>query len=322
MTFKFKYTDKIVGIFFFIAVGLIVAMLAVIIVNQKIFVKKHYFKTRFEDGGDLKVDQDIYFKGFKIGKVKKISLNEQNKVDVDLFIYEQYLSRVKKDSVFSKVSNPITGGKIILIQNEISFSVEKEGSFIPSLESFEGQTLLKMGAIKKESDKISGIINTVDSVLLTVDDLLKSINDDNNASKNSIARILVNAADTMEKTKEQLEKVSVILGNFENLSYQMREPDGMIKKLIDPQGDFMFNSIQKSLNSLSIMMDELSQFSGFINGQSRQIESLLIESKNTMKEAQEVIEGIKNNPLIKGGITEKKEQETIKDSVRDKDDRN
>ncbi|HOV13222.1 MAG TPA: hypothetical protein PK771_02970, partial [Spirochaetota bacterium] len=223
------------------------------------------------------------------------------------------------DSVFSKVSNPITGGKIILIQNEISIARANDNSLIPSLDMKEGQDLVKKGAIKKESDKISGIIDRVDSILFTVDDLLKSINDDNNASKNSIARILVNAADTIVESKKQLQKVGQILDNFENLSYQMREPDGMIKRLIDPDGEFMFNSIQKSLNSLSIMMEELTKFSGFINGQSRQIETLLIESKNTMKEAQDVIEGIKNNPLIKGGITEKKEQEKIKDSVRDKD---
>ena len=61
----------------------------------------------------------IFFKGFKIGKVKDVKLNDENRVDVGLYIYNEYVERIKVDSVFSKVSNPITGGKIILIQNEL-----------------------------------------------------------------------------------------------------------------------------------------------------------------------------------------------------------
>jgi len=66
-------------------------------------------------------------------------------------------------------------------------------------------------------------------------------------------------------------------------------------------------------------MGQLLTFTQFINGQSNDIETLLLQSKDTMKELNDVIEGIKNNPLIRGGITDKKSQVPVKENIRDKD---
>ncbi|OHD14076.1 MAG: hypothetical protein A2086_12125 [Spirochaetes bacterium GWD1_27_9] len=327
MKFKLKYTDKIVGVFAFLSLFVFIGLIMVIIVNQKIFIKKHEFNTKFEDANGLKVNQDVFFKGFKIGKVKSIDLNFQNKVDVKFYIYDEFISRIKKGSVINKVANPIfTDAKLIFIQNEVSTILAPEKSYIPSLDSIEGKALLTSGQVKKEADAIANIMKTVESILFTVDDLLKSINSDQNASKNSITRILVSTGDTIESVhktvnsvNKQLESASVILENFKTLSYEMKDPDGMVRRLVDPDGTYMFNSIQKSLDSLSVTMENLSKFTGFVSGQSKQIEALLIDTRTTLKEAQLVIEGIKNNPIIKAGITDKKDQQKVKDSVREKE---
>jgi phospholipid/cholesterol/gamma-HCH transport system substrate-binding protein len=354
MKLRFKYTDKIVGIFVFASILLLLAIIFLIILNQKLFIKKYDFTSKFDDASDVKVNQDIFFKGFKIGKISDVNLNEKNEVEVKFFIYEDFHDRIKKDSVLNKASNPITGGKIVLIQNETTKELAKDHSYIPSLDTDEGQALLQKGIVSKQSDTVSNLFDQVGSILGTVDDLLKSINTDQNPDKNSIARILVNTADSVQLVKKELgkvdsivdqvpgmmdkvpvmmenvdgslakvndsmTKVNEILDNFKELSSEMKNPDGMVRRLIDPNGEVMFNSIEKSLNSLTEIMDELSKFTFFINGEQKQIETLLIESKNTMKDARDVIEGIKNNPLIKGGITDKKTQEKVKESVREKD---
>jgi len=163
-------------------------------------------------------------------------------------------------------------------------------------------------------------MDTVGRVLVNVDELLLSINNSSNyADKNSIANILVNAADSVQLVKKQLNQVDEILNNFKALSQEMKTPDNMVRRLIDPKGDVMFNSIQKSLDSLTKMMENLEKFSVFINGQQNQIDSLLYESKSAMKDTRDVLEGVKNNPLLKGGISEKKPQEKLNESIREKD---
>jgi phospholipid/cholesterol/gamma-HCH transport system substrate-binding protein len=312
MTFKFRHTDKIVGAFVLGSIFILFGILVVIILNQKLFEKKYNYNTIFEDAYDLKINQDIYFKGFKIGKISEFVLNEDDRVKVNFFVYKKYQYILTMDSALNKTTNPLTGSKIVLIQNEFSKEIAPENSYLPSLDTDEGKLLVQRGALKKQADKISDIMNSVDEIL-------SSINNDNNAGSNSVARILVNTADTIGKLKNEMDRFDQILSNFQELSGEMKNPDNMVRRLLDPNGTVMFNSITKSLDNLVLLTENLNNFSLFVNKQSTQIESLLVESKSTMMELRDVLEGIKNNPLIKGGITDKKDQEKVKESIREKD---
>lgn len=312
MNYKFKYTDKIVGVFVLLSFVLLIGSLFLIAFNQKLFKKKYTFYTRFNDAIGLSRNEDIMFKGFKIGKVKDITLNKENLVDVEFYIFENFIDRITENSVINKASNPITGSTIVFTPNKKTNRIADEYSFIPSLNSEMGQYLLALNQVEKKADSISNIITNIE-VFLT------SLNSDHNAGDNSIARILVNAADIVESIKYELKTIDKILSNVNQLSHNMKNPDGLVQRMIDPEGDYMFNSLKTSLNSLVIIMEDLSKFSNFINTQSSQIETLLLEGKETMVEAQDVIEGIKNNPLIKYGIQEKKEQDVVTESIRDRD---
>jgi phospholipid/cholesterol/gamma-HCH transport system substrate-binding protein len=312
VNFKFKYTDKIVGFFVVLSFLILLGVSFLIIYNQRLFTKKYTFHTSFEDANGIKPNKDILFKGFKIGKIKNFELNRFNWIDVEFFIYETYIDRIRENSVLNKSANPLTGSQIVFIPNMTSDQLAREGSIIPSLDMKEGELLLARGEVEKQADQISNIINSVN-------DLLKSINDDDNPDANSISRILVNTADSVEQLNRQLQTVDAILGNVELFSEDLREPEGLVQRLIDPDGDIMFNSLQKSLASLADAMEDLSELTTFLRGQENQIESLLIESTTTLDQAQEVIEGIRNNPLVKSGITEKKDQDLVKESIRDRD---
>ncbi|HNZ27577.1 MAG TPA: hypothetical protein PKK13_10140 [Spirochaetota bacterium] len=253
-------------------------------------------------------------------------LGYANTVDIDFFIYENYYDIMKENSVINKASNPLTGTSISLLTNNFTVNPAKPNSYIPSLDTDEGKLILSLGQVKERGDAISSIVNNVNQILA-------SLNSDRNPEQNSISRILVNGADSVELLKKELYVVDRILKNtndviknffeitenFRELSVNMKEPEGLVKRLVDPDGEFMFNSIKKSLDGLSDIMEQLLTFTQFINGQSSDIETLLLQSKDTMKDLNDVIEGIKNNPLIKGGITDKKSQVPVKENIRDKD---
>jgi phospholipid/cholesterol/gamma-HCH transport system substrate-binding protein len=309
MNFKFKHTDRIVGLFILISLFLFFLSIFLIVFNQNIFTKKIYFKTQFQDADGLKINKDIMFKGFKIGRIKNFNLNNDNLVNVDFYIYSKYKDKVKLHSVINKSSNPLTGSTILLLPSIKTNEIEKEHSFIPSMDSKEGQMLAALGEIEKKADSITNIINNIDT-------FLASLNKDNNASDNSIARILVNSADIVESIRGQMNTINGIFANLKVLSNNIKNPDGLAQRILDPGSD----SIKNSLDNLEIIMQELSTFSKFLNSQSDQIESILVEGKNTMQDAQDVIESIKSNPLIRGGLpSNKKDTTTIKESIRDRD---
>ncbi|MBN2547408.1 MAG: MCE family protein [Spirochaetes bacterium] len=312
MNFKFKYTDKIVGAFIILSILLLLISSFLIIFNKKIFTKKFFYKTQFYDAIGLKLNQDIIYKGYKIGKIYNFNLNKQNTIDTIFYIYSDYIDKINENSVINKSNNPLTGTSIILESNLTNNRIADEYSFIPSMDMPESQLMVKNGEIEKKSDTFSTILEDVGSIV-------SSLTRDHNADENSIVRILVNTADIVESIKGEMVHINTILYNFKLLSNKMQTPDGLVQRLLDPDGTIMFNSLQKSLDNLASMMGELNEFSQFINGQSTQIETLLVESKMTMKQAQEVIEGIRNNPIIRAGISEKKEQDVIKQNIRDRD---
>lgn len=117
MKFSFKHTDKIVGAFMLIAVFIMFLSIIFLLVNQKVFTKKHYYKTIFSDKAGLKSNTDITFNGFSIGKITKFKLNNDDMVEANFYILDSYATRITKGSVLSKLSNPITGSSVYFIKN-------------------------------------------------------------------------------------------------------------------------------------------------------------------------------------------------------------
>ncbi len=317
MKFLFKYADKISGAFILVSLFLFFGAIILILINQKVFIKKVYFNTRFEDSRGLKKNTEINFNGFIIGKVEDYRLNDKDTVDVDFFIYETYINRFTINSVLNKSVSPLSGSTVEFLKNDTTHELYQEFSFVPSLDTKEGKLIMASGAVKKKADAISNIISQVD-------ELLSTLNSDNNQNNTAIGRILLNTADTMGLLKNTVDKVNQemitfgqILSNFEALSYDMKDADGLAQRLVDPTGEYMFNSLQLTLKDLSKITDDLQSFTGFLTGQTKQIETVLMESKIAMQQAQDVMEGIKNNPLIKGGIPVQKGQTVINQNLRE-----
>ena len=71
------------------------------------------------------------------------------------------------------------------------------------------------------------------------------------------------------------------------------------------------------LITINASLDEVEQFSGFINNTQPQILGLLDESRAAINTGQDVLEGLSNNPLIRGGITREVTQPSTFQSYRD-----
>ncbi|HEQ71072.1 MAG TPA: MCE family protein, partial [Spirochaetia bacterium] len=107
MRFAIRFADKLVGLFVLVA---IIGLLGVIIVlgaNQRWFAKNYYFYTFFQSGKGISRGMPITFKGFEIGKVSSVEMNDKNEVVVHYYIYDTYYSKVKLNSVIELASSPL-----------------------------------------------------------------------------------------------------------------------------------------------------------------------------------------------------------------------
>jgi phospholipid/cholesterol/gamma-HCH transport system substrate-binding protein len=168
MKFKIRFADQIVGFFVLFAIVAVAAILIFIGVNQRWFARNYYFTSRFSAGDGLSPGMSIMLKGFEIGKISKISLNEQNEVDVEFYVQDTYYDRVKRNSVLDLTSSPIgLGVSLKFYPGKNGDPPIPEHSFVPALDTEQGRRLVEEGlvVIPKGEDVIGSVIAQINPLL-------------------------------------------------------------------------------------------------------------------------------------------------------------
>lgn len=151
----------------------------------------------------------------------------------------------------------------------------------------------------------------------------------------TVARVNAVIEDTAVQISSVLEEVEMIAANVEVTTAALRDPTGLVPTLLDPSGSVatlldddnqLFDEIQSIVASLQSSIDGLNEslmqvadFTDYLNTTQPQITSLLEEGRQTLDSGQDVLEGLRNNPLLRGGIPEAREQPTTFRGVRDEE---
>jgi phospholipid/cholesterol/gamma-HCH transport system substrate-binding protein len=355
MTFRIRFAQQIVGIFIILALTLFLSALIFMGFNQRLFSRNYLYRSEFRSAEGLSVGMSIKLRGFEIGKVQSISLNENNRVDVILSIYDTYLDKVRPNSVIELITSPIGLGASLNFFP--GYNVEDplpEQSFIPSADTPLGRAIISQGlADRPEGDEaISRILSEVQPLLASARELVNSMNvtvgilnrDLNQQDVNKVRgvtgevfRTVSNLQKISSNINQLLEALTPysqsILENLEKISTNLiatseglRDPRGLIPKLLDPKGSIatllddkneLYKIILNIMQELNKASREITQFSRLVNQQSPTIISLLEETRTTIRQTQDVLTGLSNNPLLRGGIPERAPQQEMFRSGRD-----
>jgi phospholipid/cholesterol/gamma-HCH transport system substrate-binding protein len=346
MKFRVRFAEQVVGVFILLAILAVAAAMVLLGLNQRWFARNYSFWSRFASAEGLSVGMPLKLKGFEIGKVDKITLGRDNLVDMEFHIYDTYYPKVQQGSVLELVSSPLgLGGGLEFHPGADAGPPLPESSFIPSSDLEEGRKLLardEAGA-PAGKDPIATLLAQVEPVLKEIDATVGAIHavvdtlnrDLQGKGAGPLATTLNEVAETTKRINAiaaEVEKISVSLGrvsvNLEATSAAMRDPTGLAKRLLDPKGSVatlldddnaLYNQLMKSLQELDAVITQLAEFTRFVNSTQPQILSLLEQGRSTLDQGQDVLEAVKNNPLLRGGIPAKRPQQTTFKSYRDED---
>jgi len=339
MKFRVRFAHQIVGIFVLLAILAVAAILILLGINQRWFAKDYYYWSIFKSAGGLSVGMPIRLKGFEIGKISTISLTKDNLVEIEFFIMDTYYDRVLPNSVLELSSKPLgLGGGMFFHPGKGPAEPLPEFSYIPSTELEEGKQLVAGGLVDRPvgEDPIGEAIASLGPILLQVDSTLLSIEEMVDSLNSSIAGVgpgpLAGILTELESTAGQVNSVLGDLqqaaGNINQLTEGMTEPTGLAKKLLDPKGSLatilddenqLYDQIVQSIEELNRIIDELGDFVAFVNTSQPQISGILEKGKVTLDQGRDVLEAVKNNPLLRGGVPEPLRQPTTFQSFRDRD---
>ena len=299
MKFKIKYADQIVGILSLIAIIALIFIIFLIGSTQKWFVPKHNYYTVISSAANISVGKAITYKGFEIGKIKRFSLDESDKVIVNFYVTDDYRSKVVKDSIIEILSSPLGSSVIFFPGNKTDLI--PDNSFIPERSSEEAKALIqaKRVSIVEQTDSINTILAMATTLIGDIDTLVKQIN---------IA--LEGNEDTPLTTT--LAQLNAILANLNDIT---ANPEGLIPKLLEDES--AQGSIADILMQLDLTTVEITKIAASAESNMPGISVLISQMQTLLKQMQDVMEGLKNNPFLKNGISEKPEKENAAPKLRE-----
>ncbi|MCB2145454.1 MAG: MCE family protein [Deltaproteobacteria bacterium] len=149
METSYSKAEKSVGLF---VVGITVLLLTTVVIlgrGKDWFAEEVTFYTSFKESYNLQVNAAVKLFKADIGKVKRISLGEDN-VNVQLAILSKYASRIRQDSVAVVDSPTLIGSEYIsIVPGAPDAPKIPVGGMIPSIEKKSISDILKEFEVEK-----------------------------------------------------------------------------------------------------------------------------------------------------------------------------
>ncbi|TFG83470.1 MAG: MCE family protein [Spirochaetales bacterium] len=120
--------------------------------------------------------------------------------------------------------------------------------------------------------------------------------------------------------------IGSITSNLAATTEAIRDPTGLVSKLFDPKGSIktfldddnvLYKRVMSIISEIEASVRSLQGIVTGLNGEMPKIAAVLNETRTAIQQAQDVLEGVKNNPLIRGGVPERATQETLYGSMRE-----
>ena len=281
MSFKYKHREKLVSGFVLIAIGLFIMFLTLVMINNKTFHKKIHFHTIISNANGLQKHPPVIFKGLEIGRVTCFSLDKENKIKVDFFIYNDFRKKAVTYSVISLISGTLSGDithlELIVPDNkQQNLKTLKTDSFIAYIKSPQGIENISNGNIIAPDEGFGGVATKLNKVL---EDLTNQ--------------------KTVIKIDETIETLNLVLMRVEELLEAQHEKQGIVGRAGGESVNKILQSIERSMIYVEDTMKTLHE-------NKKNISPIIINANKAIKNLNDTLKGVNNNPLIKGGIVKDK----------------
>jgi phospholipid/cholesterol/gamma-HCH transport system substrate-binding protein len=163
---KFRHLEAIVGAFVLAAFAAIVSLVLFLGIENDLFSEKYHLRFRTDSGAGFTRGMPVKLSGFRIGRIQKISLDDQAKVVVRMRIDRKYQKWIRADSTATLLREGLVGDSVV------SISVGSPGSRV-----LPGDDFLPFMPEKDLSKLAFELSDSVKTVLLEIRETVAYIND-------------------------------------------------------------------------------------------------------------------------------------------------
>ncbi|HET8828065.1 MAG TPA: MlaD family protein [Pelobium sp.] len=310
-----------VGIFLF--VGILIFLLGVFTLGgqRKVFVKSFQLQVVFDDIQGLKVGNNVWFSGVKVGIIKKIEFYGTSQVKVTLNVEEEAHKYIHKDAKASISSDGLIGSKIVVIDGgSPKFPFIEDGDVIAVNKTLSTDDIMKTLQVNnKNLNDITRDFKLLAANLVEGKGTLGALLTDQQIADDfkAIVKNLETTTASTSRMASQLNMFSSKLNTKGGLADELLTDTVVFAKLRSS-----INELQKTAASTARMTENLDHASGQLTKSDNavgillndpktadQVKTLMNNLETSSKKLDENMEALQHNFLLRGFFKKKAKEE-------------
>ena len=280
---SFTAQEQIVGLFVFIAIGVLIGLLLSSGKSAISFEDSFTVFGKLESVQGISKDTEIKISGLSAGSIESIDIKEDNTVIITMNVISKYKKLLRTDSI-AKLSNPgiaMLGGSVIHIS---SGSSDK-----PILEDGSTITVTQTAGIKETLEKITPTFEQLQSSIEKIDAILAIVE----------PQVLRNTFDNIELAS----------GNLRDISHKVNQGDGLAGSLI---GDADIKDDTKAIiNNLLTITQSMEEIVATLNKEIANMPELVEKIGPLLNQANKTIKATQRIWPLSSAIGEDKNIDTL-----------
>ncbi len=166
--------------------------------------------------------------------------------------------------------------------------------------------------------KVNRAVDSISGKVETLLDKLGAISDNLQDVTVKTRGVIGDLSTNLDEISQNVKEMTADLKNTQGLAKRLLDPKGSMDTFLNDQNQ-LYNQVEDSIRNADEIIAQMKSFMEFVNGTRPQIASVLEKGSSTLDEGKDVLEAVKNNPLLRGGVPPRTEPpETLK-SYRDED---
>jgi len=342
MSYKIKNAKQIVILFIVLPLALLITALAFIAIKQNMFEKRYYYTTLLQDANGISTQTQVLFKGFDVGRISGFELTPEGIIKARFYVLKRFHHIMVNESVIYRITNPLTGKTTLeYFRAPGSISALADEAEVLSTDFAEGRALFRKIS-PQSSDMISSIIeniniltgelnrdgnedrgalfrilknvadltertqesmNRIDAILAEIVVFSRNINRDGTSDQGTVFRLLNSVADISEEVNRQMVQVDSLVRSATVVTRNLENPDSLLVRMLDPTGEVLIQPIQKTIQGLSVNLEQTHELLSLVNRNNPEILMLITNMNETLSNAKKTLEALNNNPILRKGIT-------------------
>ena len=295
MSAPYTRREKIAGLF--LVAGLLLIFLGAVLVGgvRDWFRSYNNYYALYNEGYGLSPGVKVKFLRTDVGTVTRLELTDNNKVRVHMSILAEYADRIKSDSVAAIASPTFIGSEYVdILPGSTKTAAIPRGGQIPAVERKSLEDYVK-------DLRLDVMLARVEAIMANVDSLTNQLQDPNGPFMGT-------------------------LSDVRRMTSSMAEGEGTIGQLMT--NDSTFKSIDGTMTDINVISGDIAELSGDLKttlpAAISQLRAILVQLEKAARDAPEitrdvrqgthkanqVLDSVKRNVLIRGNITPDPEPET------------